>query len=64
MDSTSPSTTASMALPRQVNCGFRYTDGGNTIIYGDVNGDRVADFSIKLLGHILLYGTDFMGVGT
>jgi Ca2+-binding RTX toxin-like protein len=43
---------------------FRYTDGGNTIIYGDVNGDHVADFSIKLLGHILLYGTDFMGVGT
>jgi len=41
---------------------FRYTEGGNTIIYGDVNGDAVADFSIKLLGHILLHETDILGI--
>jgi len=41
---------------------FRYTEGGNTIIYGDVNGDGVADFSIKLLNHQLLHETDILGI--
>ena len=38
---------------------FRFTDGGNTLITGDVNGDGVADFSIALKGHHLLHDFDF-----
>ena len=33
--------------------------GGNTIVSLDVNGDRKADFSILLQGHIVLHATDF-----
>jgi Ca2+-binding RTX toxin-like protein len=33
--------------------------GGNSIIQGDVNGDGIADFSIKVLGVTTLNSTDF-----
>jgi hypothetical protein len=34
--------------------------GGNTIVWGDVNGDNKADFSIALEGHFLLRQSDFL----
>lgn len=34
--------------------------GGNTIVYGDVNGDTVADFSILISGNISLLASDFL----
>ncbi len=34
--------------------------GANTIVEGDVNGDRKADFQIELTGHKLLTGGDFI----
>jgi serralysin len=39
---------------------FQFTDGGNTVVSGDVNGDKVADFSILLQGHVLLHAADFV----
>jgi serralysin len=40
---------------------LRYAQtGGDTVIYGDTNGDRVADFAIALDGTIALAGTDFV----
>ncbi len=36
-----------------------YTSGGNTFVFGDVNGDGKADFMIKLLGVHPLAATDF-----
>ena len=40
---------------------LRYSvDNGNSIVQGDVNGDGVADFSIKLVGVGTLAGTDFV----
>ena len=35
-------------------------DGMNTQIFGDVDGDGLADFAITLSGHIALTGTDFL----
>ena len=35
---------------------------GVTILQGDTNGDRVADFAIELSGNIALIATDFLGV--
>ncbi|MEK0083400.1 M10 family metallopeptidase C-terminal domain-containing protein [Benzoatithermus flavus] len=35
-------------------------DSGNTIVQGDVNGDKVADFEIQLTGKIALTATDFV----
>ena len=44
--------------------GKSFTDGGNTIVSGDINGDGKADFAITLTitlnGHILLHDTDFV----
>ena len=34
--------------------------GGDTVVYGDTNGDRVADFAIVLDGTIALASTDFL----
>ena len=34
--------------------------GGNTYVYGDTNGDGVADFTIALHGAIALQATDFI----
>ncbi len=34
--------------------------GANTLIEGDFNGDKVADFQIELTGHVTLAGTDFV----
>lgn len=34
--------------------------GGNTLIYGDLNGDKTADFGIVLLGQISLLKGDFI----
>jgi Ca2+-binding RTX toxin-like protein len=43
------------------SCELRETyNGGNTIIWGDVNGDNKADFSIALQGHWLLEQSDFL----
>lgn len=36
------------------------SEGGNTIISGDVNGDRVADFHIELQGAFTLSSVDFI----
>ena len=36
------------------------TSGGNATVYGDVNGDRVADFSISLIGVTSLTAGDFL----
>lgn len=36
------------------------TSGGNTLIYGDVNGDMVADFSIQLTGTPALTSAQFV----
>ncbi|USI72459.1 heparin lyase I family protein [Sphingomonas morindae] len=36
-----------------------YETGGNTFIQGDLNGDKVADFTIQLDGHHVLKATDF-----
>jgi hypothetical protein len=33
--------------------------GGNTFLYGDVNGDGVADFGIQLSGNVALQAIDF-----
>jgi serralysin len=33
---------------------------GDTIVYGDVNGDRVADFSFALNDDIVLRASDFV----
>ncbi|ODT87845.1 MAG: hypothetical protein ABS78_09685 [Phenylobacterium sp. SCN 70-31] len=42
---------------------LRYSvSDGNAIVEGDVNGDGVADFSIKLMGVTHLQSTDFIGV--
>jgi hypothetical protein len=30
------------------------------VIYGDTNGDGVADFAIRLSGHDALVGSDFI----
>jgi len=32
----------------------------NTVIYGDTNGDGLADFAIRLSGHVNLTGTDLI----
>ena len=37
-------------------------NGGNTIVSGDINGDRHADFSFALKGHFLLTTDDFTNV--
>jgi Ca2+-binding RTX toxin-like protein len=34
--------------------------GGNTLISGDINGDRVADFQIQLSGVVILGASDFV----
>lgn len=34
--------------------------GANTLIEGDFNGDKVADFQIELTGLVTLTGTDFV----
>ena len=40
---------------------LRYiTKGGKTFVYGDVDGDRKADFAIELRGEIDLLKTDFL----
>jgi Ca2+-binding RTX toxin-like protein len=39
-----------------------FTDGGNSVVSVDVNGDGKADFAITLIGHILLQAGDFPGV--
>jgi Ca2+-binding RTX toxin-like protein len=36
-----------------------YFKGGDTYVNGDTNGDKVADFEIKLSGEIALHGSDF-----
>lgn len=33
--------------------------GGGTVVFGDVDGDRVADFSIRIEGIVTLTGNDF-----
>ena len=38
---------------------YRY-EGTDTIVEGDVNGDRAADFQIQLNGHLTLGAIDFM----
>jgi Ca2+-binding RTX toxin-like protein len=35
-------------------------DGGNTIIEGDINGDRIADFQVELIGIHYLSAYDFI----
>ncbi|WP_318248070.1 M10 family metallopeptidase C-terminal domain-containing protein [Novosphingobium huizhouense] len=35
-------------------------DGGNTYVEGDVNGDGLADFAIRLDGAVTLLGSDFV----
>jgi Ca2+-binding RTX toxin-like protein len=35
-------------------------EGGNTIVNGDINGDRIADFHIELQGNIALTAIDFV----
>jgi Ca2+-binding RTX toxin-like protein len=37
-------------------------NGGNTIVSGDINGDKHADFSFALKGHFLLTTDDFTNV--
>ena len=37
---------------------------GVTVVQGDTNGDRVADFAIDLSGNIALSGASFIGVST
>ena len=40
---------------------LRYAQsGGDTLVYGDTNGDRVADFAIHLEGLVSLAATDFV----
>lgn len=40
---------------------LRYAQsGGDTLVYGDTNGDRVADFAIRLEGLVTLAATDFV----
>ena len=34
--------------------------GGSTFVYGDVNGDGVADFAIMMTGNLTLTGADFI----
>lgn len=35
-------------------------EGGNTIVNGDINGDRVTDFQIELQGNVALTAIDFV----
>ena len=35
---------------------------GVTVVQGDTNGDRIADFAIDLVGNIVLIAGDFIGV--
>lgn len=35
-------------------------DGANTVVSGDANGDKIADFEVVLFGHLTLTATDFM----
>jgi Ca2+-binding RTX toxin-like protein len=37
-----------------------HSDSTKTIVSGDVNGDKVADFSVTLTGHIDLTSSDFI----
>lgn len=37
-----------------------FDQGGNTIVAGDLNGDKTADFTIQLDGHHILSSTDFL----
>lgn len=39
---------------------FRFEGPATTIVEGDINGDRVADFQIELKGHLTLTGADFI----
>ncbi len=40
---------------------LRYAQSaGDTVIYGDTNGDRIADFAIHLEGTVSLAATDFV----
>ncbi len=40
---------------------LRYAQaGGDTMVYGDTNGDRVADFAIHLEGLVGLAASDFV----
>lgn len=41
-----------------------HTSNGNTIIQGDLNGDRIHDFEMELRGEVSLKASDFVGVGT
>lgn len=36
-----------------------HSDSTKTVVYADVNGDKVADFTLTLLGNVNLTGTDF-----
>lgn len=35
-------------------------EAGNTVVHGDLNGDRVSDFQIELRGYFTLAATDFI----
>lgn len=37
-----------------------FYSGANTIVEGDINGDKVADFQIQLTGHLMLTAVDFV----
>jgi Ca2+-binding RTX toxin-like protein len=37
-----------------------HSDPAKTVIYGDVNGDKIADFAIHLTGNVALTGSDFL----
>jgi serralysin len=39
---------------------YRFEGPAKTIVEGDINGDKKADFQIELTGHKLLFGGDFI----
>lgn len=38
---------------------FGFSAGGDTIVFGDADGDKGVDFSVKIEGHVMLTAADF-----
>ena len=58
-----PVTTTLVATTLLIQAAPHFIDTGqqNTVVYGDTNGDGLADFAIRLTGsHVVLVATDFL----